>query len=108
MCGRSARRLAKPSNSFADPSSPGLMKSKMDHRSPSRFSTGVPVSANLASRLELLDGPGLLGVRILDGLRFVEHDQVPCGFRHPRHAQQRAVAGDDQVHIPQPFRRKVL
>ena len=23
------------------------MKSKMDHRSPSRFSTGVPVSANL-------------------------------------------------------------
>jgi hypothetical protein len=35
-------------NCFAVPSSPGFRKSKIDHRSPSRFSTGVPVSATRA------------------------------------------------------------
>ena len=33
-------------NSFAVPRSPGFRKSKSDQRSPSRFSTGVPVSAS--------------------------------------------------------------
>ena len=37
---------------------------------------GVPVSANLARAFEPLDGSGLLGVRVLDGLRFVEDDQI--------------------------------
>src|SRR5437764_10157045 len=46
--GRLARRFVKLENSFADPSKPGLTKSKIDHKSPSRFSTGVPVSATLA------------------------------------------------------------
>jgi hypothetical protein len=38
-------------NSDAPPSSPGLRKSKSDHRSPKLFSTGVPVSATLAGAL---------------------------------------------------------
>src|SRR5271157_192431 len=54
LWGRSARRLVKPVNCFADPSSPGLIKSKMDHKSPRRFSIGVPVSANLDRALSLL------------------------------------------------------
>ena len=32
-------------NFLTDPRSPGFRKSKIDHRSPSRFSTGVPVRA---------------------------------------------------------------
>src|SRR5436309_14701021 len=46
--GRLASRFVKLENCFGDPSNPGLTKSKIDHRSPSRFSTGVPVSATLA------------------------------------------------------------
>ncbi len=45
FCGLAARRLVKLVNSLLEPSRPGLMKSKIDQRSPSRFSTGVPVSA---------------------------------------------------------------
>ena len=48
------------------------MKSKIDHRSPRWFSTGVPVSAMRAVRLQRLRRPRLLGVRVLDRLRLVE------------------------------------
>ena len=42
--GRLASRFVKLENCFGDPSKPGLTKSKIDHRSPRRFSIGVPVS----------------------------------------------------------------
>ena len=37
--------MAKLAKGFAPPSRPGFTKSKMLHRSPSRFSIGVPVRA---------------------------------------------------------------
>ena len=43
--GRAARRFVKAANSRAEPSRPGFTKSKIDHRSERRFSTGVPVRA---------------------------------------------------------------
>src|ERR1700739_921850 len=43
-----------PKNSSDTPKKPGLIKSKIDHRSPSRFSMGVPVSAMRISALSLL------------------------------------------------------
>ena len=98
-----ASRLAKFVNSFDDPNSPGLTKSKMDHKSPSRFSTGVPVSASRAPAFSFLTARVCLRIRILDGLRFVQHRQTPGDFRNPRHAKQRAVAGDDQIHILKAF-----
>ena len=51
--------------------------------------------------LELLDRFGLLGGRVLDGLRFVEHHQSPwCSFE-PRRTRQKAVARDDEIDIRQ-------
>ena len=55
------------------------------------------------SRIEFLDDPCLLGVWILDRLRFIENNKVPCGFREPRNAQQRTVTRNHQIHIPQMF-----
>ena len=55
--------MTNDENCFDDPSNPGLMKSKIDHRSPSRFSIGVPVEGNAGIGLELFDGAGLLGRR---------------------------------------------
>ena len=62
----------------------------------------------LRLRLQLLGDPRLLGVRILDGLRFVEHNQAPGGFRNPWNTQQRAVAGNHQIHILQTLGREGL
>ena len=45
LCGCDESRLVNVENALPDPSRPGLRKSKMDQRSPSRFSTGVPLSA---------------------------------------------------------------
>ena len=59
-------------------------------------------------RLQPLDGPRLLGIGVLDGLRLVQDDKLPAGFRDPRHAEQRAVAGDYQVHAAQPLWRNGL
>ena len=74
------------------------MKSKIDHRSPRWFSTGVPVSAMRALGLQRLGRPGLLGVRVLDRLRLVEDRRSARRVsRQHRQAQQRAVAGDHQV-----------
>ena len=44
----------------------------MLHSSPSRFSTGVPVSANRTRLLHLADGLIFLGGVVLDGLRLIE------------------------------------
>ena len=63
------RPLGEPlgvgANCLDEPSRPGLMKSKIDHRSPSRFSIGVPVSAIAASACSCFTGrvclaPGFL------------------------------------------------
>ena len=53
--------------------------------------------------VQFLGGAGLLGFGILDGLSFVEHHQAPRGLRQPREAEERTVAGNDQVHIAEPF-----
>src|SRR5437588_369307 len=55
--------------------------------------------------LELLHRLGLLGRGIFDGLRFVEHDEIPGDVGDPGKAQQRAVTRDHNVHLPQFFRR---
>ena len=53
--------------------------------------------------LELFDGTGLLGIGILDGLRFIEHGQSPGIFGDPRDTEQGTVAGDDHIGSLQLF-----
>ena len=43
-----------------------------------------------ASRAERLDGAGLLGAGVLDGLRLVENDQRPLGLGQPRRGGESA------------------
>ena len=49
------------------------------------------------ARGQLLGRPRLLRARVLDGLRFVEDDQVPRRRREGWDPQQRAVARDDEI-----------
>ncbi len=81
------------------PSSPGLITSKIDHRSPRRFSTGVPVSAMRAR------ADSALAARVCRAAGFL----IACasskiasrqaiGTEH-RDAQQAAVAGDHEVEL---------
>ena len=58
--------------------------------------------------LELLGRFRLLGGRVLDGLRLVEHDQVPRRAQQPGEPQQGSVAGDDQINGLEPPRRERL
>ena len=76
------------------------MKSKMDHRSPSRFSTGVPVSANLACALSFLAARVCLASGFLMACASSSTTSRHGVFGNPRHAEQRAVAGDHQIHDP--------
>ena len=71
------------------PSRPGLMKSKIDQRSPRRFSTGVPRERDARLRIELLGRPGLLGAGVLDRLRLVQNGEAP---RRVRATRARAAA----------------
>jgi hypothetical protein len=64
------------------------MKSKIDQRSPSRFSIGVPVSAMRVSARSCLTVWVCFAPGVLDGLRLVEHRQTPRDFRYPWHAKQ--------------------
>ncbi len=48
LCSRLASALDARPNSAAEPRSPGMRKSKSDHKSPRRFSMGVPVNARRA------------------------------------------------------------
>ena len=79
-------------NDAALPSSPGLANSRIDHRSASRFSTGVPVTAIRAAGGDRADRGGLLGGRVLDRLRLV--DDHPAPVDPP---QDRRVAGGERV-----------
>ena len=99
--------LTKFANALAPPSRPGFRKSNSDHRSESRFSTGVPVMAMRPAGLQLLGGARLAGAGILDGLGFVENDQVPGSLAQPLQARQHAVGGDDQVAIVRRRRRRI-
>ena len=57
----------------------------MDHRSVSRFSTGVPVRATRCRARELAQRPGRPGGAVLHLLRLVQHDPVPrAAGRAPR------------------------
>ena len=60
---------------------------------------GVPVSAMRASAFSCLTDFGLLGSRVLDGLRLVEHHEPPrCGLE-PGDTREKAVARDDKIDI---------
>jgi hypothetical protein len=78
------------------------MKSKIDQRSPSRFSTGVPVSAMRARASSCLTAlvclaPGFL-IACASSRRRGRHGMAPA-----RGARQRAVAGDDQIDAGEPL-----
>ena len=95
-----ASRLVKRANSLPVPSSPGLMKSKIDQRSPSRFSTGVPVSAMrarasscLAARVCLAPG-FLIACASSRTARSPGRSARSAGMR-----SERSVAGDHQIDI---------
>ena len=75
-------------NRSAGPSRPGRANSMIDHRSASRFSTGVPVSAIREPRGQGAHRPGLAGGRVLDVLRLVAHHPGPLDL-----AESLLVAG---------------
>jgi hypothetical protein len=58
--------------------------------------------------IERLGRFGLLGVRVLDRLSLIQDDGTPRGLRQAGNAQQRAVAGDDQVEPGGVLRRELL
>ena len=53
-------------------------------------------------RVDLLGRPRLLGARSLDRLRFVQDGEAPRRGEQRGHAQQRSVAGDDEVDAGEP------
>ena len=65
------------------------MKSKIDQRSPSRFSIGVPVSAMRARASSFLTARVCLASGFLIACASSRIDQVPARARQPGHAQQR-------------------
>ena len=84
-----------------DPSRPGLMKSKIDQRSPSRFSIGVPVSAMRASARSCLTVLVCLAPGFLIACASSSIASRHARRRQPRHAGEKAVAGDDEIDIGQ-------
>ena len=82
------------------PTRPGLVKSRIAHRSPRPFSIGVPVSASLLSGRDAAQLLARLVGRVLDRLRLVEDQSVPrqLGERVDV-ADGRAVGGDDDVGV---------
>ena len=68
-------------NCSAGPSSPGLVNSMIDHRSVSRFSTGVPVSAIRVAAGRLAHRLGLAGGGVLDVLGLVADHPAPLDRR---------------------------
>ena len=51
--------------------------------------------------LEPLDGLRLPGGRVLDGLGLVQHRQLPADLHQPLLPQEHAIAGYDDVDVPQ-------
>ena len=64
-----------------------------------------PGQRDARPRLQDLGRPGLLGVRVLDGLGLVEDEEVPACLRQHRQPQERAIAGDRQIQAREPVRR---
>ena len=91
-----ARRTA-----WTIPSRPGLMKSKIDQRSPSRFSMGVPVSAMRASARSCLTGLVCLAPGFLMACASSSTTSRHGVLRQPGRPRQEAVAGDDQIDVRQ-------
>ena len=60
------------------------MKSNSDHKSAKPVFDGRSGQRNARARLEALDGLGLLGVRVLDGLRLVQDHEAPGDPRSAR------------------------
>ena len=75
------------------------MKSKIDHRSPRWFSTGVPVSAMRAVAFSALAARVCLASGFLIACASSRIDEAPRGLGQRRDAQQRAVAGDRQIDV---------
>ena len=85
------------------------MKSKIDQRSPSRFSIGVPVSAMRASARSCLTARVCLAAGILDGLRLVEHRPAATASAASQgDAGQKAVARDDEIGVARGRPRRPL
>ena len=53
-----------------------MRKSKIDHRSSTEFSIGVPVRDQLVAGADGFDGLGILCLAVLDVLGFIQHDGV--------------------------------
>ena len=70
----------------------GSTKAKMLTRSSMRFSIGVPVIAQLRSRVQAAHHLGRLRFAVLDALRLVEHDHVEVDAARRRPRRRRASA----------------
>ena len=79
----------------------------IDHRSPTWFSTGVPVRAMRQSAVQRARGLRLLGLRVLDVLRLVEDHAGPARPRcsSVEVAVQQRVAGEDEGVLARPASR---
>ena len=75
------------------------MKSKIDHRSPRWFSTGVPVSAMRACAFSALAALVCLAFGFLIACASSRMTSRQDDLGEHRQAQQRAVAGDRQVQL---------
>ena len=84
-----ANRRRKP---VRVPSRPGFRMCMIDHRSSSRFSTGVPVSATRWPAVDRTRRLGRARERVLDRLGLVEHERAPLDPD-----QQAAVARQQRV-----------
>ncbi len=88
-------------NAVAPLSSPGLRNSNRLHRSATRFSTGVPLSASRCSSAQQARGLRCCRVRVLDRLRFIEDDVVEVDAGQFRGvAPQRAVGDQHEIALP--------
>ena len=102
LCGCRRETCVTAENAFPDPNRPGLRKSKMDQRSPRRFSTGVPLSAMRARASICLAARVCLVPGVLDRLGLVQDGEPPGRGEQRGHSQQRSIAGDHEIGLADP------
>ena len=59
-----------------------------------------------SARVTKQRGPGLLGIGVLDHLGLIQNDMALACLREKRDAQQRSIAGDDQIDPGKLLRRQ--
>ena len=98
--------LTKFANALALPSRPGFRKSNSDHRSESRFSTGVPVRAMRPAACSSLTARAWRVPAFLMAWASSRMTRFQLALAQPFLRDQHAVGGDDQVAVLRRPRRR--